>query len=187
LKELASRYEGVEFNADYNGEMPATEQEAVDQLEVLAAIRDELEAMPEEVPPAPYDPAESQAINDHLVQGVRWRSCDAPIGPIISLLTWFRVRHTVKTAHDDDSPYNITSVSNHSTVKVASGFTINGILVQVEYDERSRWVTGPEYKYIETLRILKAIWKLWSNYHVHFSAGPFNYSKYDVTRGCQIA
>lgn len=187
LRELASQYTDINFNPNYTGEMPATEQEALDQLEVLADIRDELEAMSDNVPPAPYDPSGSQAVSDYLAQGVRWRSCDAPIGPIISLLTWFRVRHTVKTVHEDDEPYNITSVSDHSTSPLASGFTINGILVQVKYEERSRWVTGPEYKYIESLRTLKAIWKLWSNYHVHFYAGPFTYSKYDVTRGCQIA
>lgn len=185
LRELASQYNGIEFNADYSGEMPATEQDAIDQLEVLADIRDELEAMFDGAPPAP--PSTSQAAGDYLVQGVRWRSCDAAIGPIISLLTWFRVRHTVKAVHQDDEPWNITSVSDHTTAALASGFTINGILVQVNYDERSRWVTGPEYKYVESLNAIKMFWKLWSNYHVHFYAGPFTYSKYDVTRGCKIA
>ena len=71
LRELASQYRGIEFNSNYDGEMPATEQKAVDQLEVLAEIRDELESMPIDVPPAPYDPTESQVTNGYLIQGTK--------------------------------------------------------------------------------------------------------------------
>lgn len=74
-----------------------------------------------------------------------------------------------------------------ASVDISSGFTLNGILIQVVYDEQSKWTSGPEYKFISDLGYLKAFWYLWSNYHVFFSAGPFNLSVYDVTRNCDIA
>ena len=97
------------------------------------------------------------------------------------------MRHTVRVTHQDEKPWNITSVRDHSAVAISSGFTINGILVQVTYDEQSKYVTGPDYRWVVDLRAMKAFWKLWSHYHVHFSAGPFTYSKYDVRQGCEIA
>ena len=191
LRELASQYEGIEFNSNYTGKMPATEKDAIDQLEFLASIKEELDSMPANPPPAPYDPPSQDAdsnTDSNSVQGTEWRSCNAPIGNVvISLLTWFRVKHTVKAVVGDSNPWNISSVSEHSTAPISSGFTIGGILVQVNYDELAKWTTGPDNRYVPEFNVVKAFWGLWSRYHVHFSAGPFDYSAYNISRGCEIA
>jgi hypothetical protein len=189
LKELASQYDGIEFKSDYTGSMPETEEEAIAQLELLASFKEELDGMPDIPPPNRSQPASSISVNNYLIQGTRWQSCNAYIGNLaVSLLTWFRVRHTVKATYEDEVPYNITSVSNHSTTPISSGITINGILVQVNYDELSKWVTGPVMEPLTPGGTVdRAWWTLWSRYHAHFSAGPFTYSVYDRTRRCEIA
>lgn len=186
LREMAAEYPGITFNSSYTGKMPATEAKAYAQLDLLASFKREINDLTSSTSVNVVEDEEFSGNN--LVQGTRWQSCNAYIGNVdVTVLTWAKVRHTVFVTHDDTSPWNITNVEQHSTAFSASGITIGGILVQVVYDELSKWVEGPEMRRISDLNAHKAFWKLASKFHAHFTAGPFNYSIYNQTRKCEIA
>lgn len=182
LIELAAKYPGIRFNNNYKGLMPTSEFEAHRQLTALTTVRDSIEAMPTSI--LSKEPERWTG----SFTSVGWRSCNAYLSTaaIFRVYDVFRVRHRVTTTREDFKPFNITSVSDHSTVAIARDLYLNGVAIQADYSELSRWALGPVMEKLSPSGAPHALWGLYSQYDVHFSAGPFTHSVRGVTRGCVI-
>lgn len=182
LIELAAQYPGIEFNDDYTGPLPATLVEAHRQLAALATVRDSVEAMPASIVATHSAPSEDPFGSDGR------KSCEAYLSTASAfwLLDIFHVLHTVKTSREDVRPYNITSVSDHSTEPIVRDLNLNGVTIQAAYSEVDRWAIGPLMRKLSPISAPRAWWGLFSQYEVHFSAGPFILAVNGVIRGCEI-
>ena len=182
LIELAAQYPGIRFNNDYTGPLPATLVEAHRQLAALATVRDSVEAMPASIVATHSAPSEEPFGSDGQ------KSCEAYLSTasVFRLLDIFHVRHTVKTSREDIRPYNITSVSDHSTEPIVRDLNMNGVTIQAAYSELNRWAVGPMMRKLSPISAPRAWWGLFSHYKVHFSAGPFIHAVNGVIRGCEI-
>ena len=168
LIELAAQYPGIEFNDDYTGPLPATLVEAHRQLAALATVRDSVEAMPASIVATHFAPGE-----EHFGSDGR-KSCEAYLSTasVFRLLDIFHVRHTVKTSREDIRPYNITSVSDHSTEPIVRDLNMNGVTIQAAYSELNRWTIGPMMRKLSPISAPRAWWGLFSQLQSPFQCWP---------------